>query len=115
MIPWIPILFISLAGMFKAVADTLTHHFDTSVFKNRERKWWDPVISWKYAKVLPWTKYKVDAWHVANSLQIICWCAAMAGMTYILHRASFPWWAIFIGSGLLFNISFNLFYNKIFR
>jgi hypothetical protein len=36
MIATIPIILIVLAAFFKAVADTLTHHFDTSVFN-----WWD--------------------------------------------------------------------------
>lgn len=113
MIPWLTIVCVILAGMFKAVADTLTHHYDTSVFKKNDRKFWDPSISWKYAKYAMFTKYKIDAWHLANSAQILAWCGALAAVysTYI----KFPWWAVFIGAGILFNLSFNLFYNKILR
>lgn len=99
-----------LAGMFKAVADTLTHHFDTSIFRWKDRKFWDPNISWKYAKQLPLTKYKFDAWHLANSGQIVCWCAAL-GIT----EGRYPWWVVFLAAGIIFNLSFNLFYNKILR
>jgi hypothetical protein len=112
-IPYFTIAFLVLAGMFKAVADTLTHHYDTSVFKMKDRKFWDPSISWSYAKYFPLTKYKIDAWHLANSGMILCWCAALATVYTVYVR--YPWWAIFIGAGLVFNLSFNLFYNKIFR
>lgn len=110
MIPWLTILFIVLAGAFKAGADTLTHHFDSSIFRHKERKFWDPTISWKYAKYLPPTKYKVDAWHLFNSAMIVCFCAAVA----VNPRAHFWLWEL-LATGLLFNFSFNLFYNKLFR
>lgn len=112
MIPWFTILLLILAGMFKAVSDTLTHHFDVSVFRKKDRKFWDPSISWKYAKYLPPTKYKIDAWHLANSFQIICWCGVAALSS---SEVRYPWYAIFIAAGIIFNISFNLFYNRILR
>jgi hypothetical protein len=102
--------FICLAAFFKAVADTLTHHFDTSVFKWKDRKFWDPDISWKYASYLKFTKYKIDAWHLANSGMIIAFCAAI--VTYKSHL----WWGWeLLLAGTLFNLSFNLFYNKLLR
>jgi hypothetical protein len=111
MIPYLTIVFIFLAGMFKAVADTLADHFYISVFKKKDPKFWDKSISWKYAKYLPLTKYKVDAWHLANTGMIVSICAAIATKPdFSLH------WAFqFIAAGIIFNLSFNIFYNKILR
>lgn len=106
----ITIILLVLAGMFKAVADTLIHHFDTSIFRRKDRKFWDPNISWKYAKYLPLTKYKVDAWHLSNTGMIICFCLSVALNTFPYH-----WLLQFLAAGLIVNISFNLFYNKILR
>lgn len=103
-------LLIIAAGFFKAVADTLTHHYDTSIFRWKDRKFWDPSISWKYADYLKFTRYKLDAWHLANSGMIICFCGAFA------VNESHLWWGWeFLIAGALFNVSFNLFYNKILR
>jgi hypothetical protein len=110
MIPWLTIAFLFLAGMFKAIADTLADHFYISVFKKKDPKFWDKSISWKYAKYLPLTKYKVDAWHLANSGMILCFCGAVA-----FHDALYPWYWQLIGAGIIFNLSFNIFYNKILR
>jgi hypothetical protein len=77
MILAVTIASIILAAFFKAVADTLSHHFDTSVFAWRDKRFWDPAVSWQYAHYLKGTKYKVDAWHLANSGMIICFCLAV--------------------------------------
>jgi hypothetical protein len=109
-IPWFTISFLVIAGICKAVADTITHHFDSSVFRRKDKRFWDPSISWSYAKYLPLTKYKVDAWHLANSGMIISICFAIA-----LHHSYTYWWAEFVAAGIIFNLSFNMFYNKVFR
>lgn len=106
------IAFLILAGICKAVSDTITHHFDTSVFRRKDRKFWDPNISWKYAKTLKFTSYKVDAWHLANSGMIISWCFALAFYDNQLNINPF---IVVIIAGIIFNLSFNLFYNKILR
>jgi hypothetical protein len=106
--------FLVLAAVCKAVADTLTHHYDTSVFKWKDRRFWDPAISWKYAKYLKFTKYKLDAWHLANSGMIIC---------FIFFGLLFPFsiWhvgvllAALVICGGAWVLAFNLFYNKLLR
>lgn len=110
MIPFITIALIILAGGFKAVADTLFHHFDTSVFKKMDRRFWDPNISWDYVNFLPGTKYRLDGWHIANTGMIVCFCFAI-----VLHHNVLPWGWEFLISGAVYNLSFNLFYNKILR
>jgi hypothetical protein len=110
MIATIPIILIVLAAFFKAVADTLTHHFDTSVFNWWDRRFWDASVSWRYAHYLKWTKYRLDGWHLANSGMIICFCLAV-----VLHTSVLSWyWEVLI-AGSVFNLSFNLFYNRILR
>jgi hypothetical protein len=110
MISWLTILFLILAGAFKAVADTLLHHYDISVFRRKDRKFWDPSISWRYAKILRWTSYKMDAWHLFNSAMIFCFCFAA-----VFHHSFTYWWIEFMAAGIIFNISFGLFYNKILK
>jgi hypothetical protein len=97
------LVFIILAAICKAVADTLSHHFHTSVFRYMG-KLWNPEVSWKIAKRIPFTKYPVDAWHIANSLMIIFFLLAVFGFS----------WMVIVG-GIVFNLAFNTFYNKILR
>lgn len=103
--------FFFLAATCKAIADTLQHHFDTSIFKKLSRKWWDPNTSDDFVKYIPFTKYRLDAWHFANSLMI----TAMV-LFGIYYQHIFPYKSLDIAFfGLLWNGVFNIFYNKIFR
>jgi hypothetical protein len=103
-------LFILIAAICKAVADTLIHHYDTSIFRFSNRRFWDPSISYKFVKYLPLTKYRADGWHLANSIGIVSWSLAV-----VLHEALWPWWVELLLAGAIFNLVFNLFYNKILR
>jgi hypothetical protein len=96
-------VFIILGAICKAIADTLAHHFHSSIFRYMGNLW-DPQISWIYAKRIPFTKYPLDAWHISNSLMIIFFCLAAFGFT----------WKVIV-AGVLFNIVFNTFYNKLLR
>ena len=106
----ITLLLISLAAIFKAVADTLQHHFDTSVFAKLNPKFWNPVISCNYAKFLPFTKYRLDGWHLANSGMIVFFILAVVFASPVKL-----WWLAIIICGVVFNLVFNLFYNQILR
>lgn len=103
------VLFICLAAICKAIADTLRDHFDTSVFKWKNPKWWNPVISWKYVGYIRFTKYHPDAWHLCNSGMIIFFSLAIA-----FHRPVIQWYYEWAIAGVVFNLVFNLFYGKIF-
>lgn len=105
----ITLLLISLAAIFKAVADTLQHHFDTSVFSKLNQKFWNPVVSCNYVRFLPFTKYRPDAWHIANSIMIIAFIASVVLYRPILNHEVFD----FTLYGLAFNMVFNLNYNHI--
>ena len=98
----VSLLFIALAAISKAIADTIKHHPDTSIFKNR--------VFWiGEGKYFPFTKYKVDGWHICNSIMIgffVC-------LKYTKSLYSIP--IDFVILITLFILIFNLFYNKILR
>ncbi|HYH15586.1 MAG TPA: hypothetical protein VD794_10210, partial [Flavisolibacter sp.] len=98
------IICITLAAICKAVADTLYHHYGTSIFSNYNEKWWNPNESWKHAKFFPYTKYRVDAWHLANSGMISFFLAAGVWNDLNVYKG-----LEFIGAGVLFIVVFNLF------
>ena len=104
----IALLFIAIAAICKALADTLDHHFDTSKFKNKNRGFWDPNIIHKTTKQV--FGYPLDAWHLTNSLQICSWMTLA-----VIYEPCFNRWIDFCIGGAAFIIVFNLFYNKLFR
>lgn len=101
-------LLVILAAICNAMMDTLSHHFHASVFSDLNPKFWNPNISYKYAKFFPYTKYRVDAWHLAKSTMIVLLISLLA-----CNVITF-WWLDIIICGLLWNGTFNLFYNKLF-
>lgn len=94
-------ILIIIAAISKAIADTIEHHFDTSVF--RHSKFWV-----NGGKVI-FGKYKLDGWHLSNSIMI------SAFITALCFHSPLAWYWLFFGGGLVFNIIFNIFYNKILR
>jgi len=99
---------IAVAAVCKALADTLAHHFDTSVFKKKDPKFWNQPVSADHAKIIAFG-YKWDAWHITNSVMIIGFISA------IYFNPALPWYYTIPAGGAIFNAVFNLFYNKIFR
>jgi hypothetical protein len=109
-----------LAGVFNAIGDTLQFHFDISVFKRKNPKFWNPLVSCDYAKKIPLTKYRIDAWHLACSLEIICLAGAMVlhGVTGIVIATKNSWIGCVLELGIagaLYNYPFNLFFDKILK
>jgi hypothetical protein len=101
MVIFIDAILISFAGVCKAVADTIAHHLDTSIFRHSN--------FWVNGGKIIFGKYKFDGWHIANSLMI------MAFITAICFPADLQWYWIISGGGLIFNLTFNLFYNRILK
>lgn len=101
-------LFILLASICNALMDTVENeNFYKSRFKGLNEKFWYKRESWKYAKrVFGW---KLDIWHIFKSLMII-----FIVLSIIFYK---PFILIldFIMLGIIWNIGFNTFYNKIFR
>ena len=94
---------IVFAAICKAIADTIAHHKDSSIFKRS--KFWS-----QNGKFLPLTKYKADGWHFSNSTMIICFILAA-----VLHEPVIAWYWELLAGGVLFNLVFNILYNKVFR
>ena len=96
------ILFIIMAAICKALVDTIAFH-GGGIFKG---KFFD--INYQ-GKIIPFTKYAVNGFHIFNSLMIIFFALAAA------FRPNLEWYYILILWGIIFIPTFNLFWNKIFN
>lgn len=110
-----PIIILA-AAMLKALADTLDHHYETSIFANKPAWFWNPNVIHKTGPKI--AGYPLDAWHIANSLQIACWLL----LPFLYQRSGIDigrqWLtdAVELCMGAVWHIVvFNIFYNKIFR
>lgn len=120
----ISLIFLFVAGIFKAIIDTLQFHFETSIFKNFNQKWWNPSISWK-------NKWKngdpkqgerflgsstifvslTDAWHFFQHLLIFCLILSI--VTY--SKLSCLRIIDFLIFYTVFTVTFEIFFSKVFR
>lgn len=105
-------ILLILAAMFNAVMDSVEYEtaFEKSIFSKLNPKWWCKSISWEYVKFLPLTKYRPDAWHLAKSSMVVFIVLAVVVAAPVSHPVPH-----FVLLGLIWNMSFNLFYNHIFR
>lgn len=73
------IIMFSIAGFFKAAADTLESKFEASIFKNWNPKYWSKGVSWvnkykngnkeegeKFPLSTTALSFLTDGWHLAN-------------------------------------------------
>ena len=117
-------ILFALAAICNAVMDTLVHHYNKSIFTKLNAWFWDATISWtnKYIDHLP-TKglrmliwkihYPVqltDAWHLFKSIMIVL---LVLGAVLYEPLLGIGW--DFLTIGIIWNLTFNLFYNKILR
>ena len=109
----IALILISVAAICKAFSDTIAHHFDTSIFRGKNRDFWEANRVNSAAKRI--FGYKVDAWHLSNSLMITCFIAAIFFGGNLHNTIKVSVWVTFVAYGAWFNIVFNIFYNKVFR
>lgn len=101
-------LFIILAAVLNSLMDIFENeNFHKSIFNDLNQKFWYKRESWKYAKKL--FGYKFDAWHICKSLMIICFCLAL-----VFYKPIFGYIDILF-YGALWNLTFNIFYNKILK
>lgn len=100
-------LCIAISAAFNAVMDRIENeNFYNSVFRDMNERFWYKRISWQYAKKV--FGYKIDAWHLAKSAMIICFAFSLKYAMYL------PFVVSFITVGVVWNVSFYLFYHKIF-
>ena len=97
-----------IAAVLNALMDRVENeNFSSSVFRGLNPKWWYKRESWKYAKrVFGW---KYDSWHVAKSSMIISLAFAI-----VLYKPVFGVMDVLI-IGAIWNGTFNIFYNRIFK
>ena len=102
----ISLLCFSLAAIFNAAMDKVENEkFYSSIFKNLNERFWYKRISWKYAKMVG--GYRFDAWHLFKSAMII-----LIAISIITYQSIIGFYDIAI-YGIVWNLTFNLFYNEI--
>jgi hypothetical protein len=115
------LLFWALAAICNACMDTLKHHYDSSIFFRkfgRLNGFWNEDAKDAHPYYLPYSKYKLNAWHLLKSTMIILF-ALSALSAWISGPPLFNiWWFYLLALawyGLIWNGVFNLFYNCILR
>lgn len=103
------IFLVILAAILNSMMDTCSHHFSTSIFEHLDPKFWNPNVSWEYAKKIG--SYKLDFWHICKSLMLFCLMAAIILYKPITTHPLLDWAIL----GSCWNIFFSLMYNKILR
>lgn len=91
------IIFLFLAVIFNDVMDkteTLIS-FNASIFSKFNPNFWCKAVS-AQRPFIPYTKYRVDAWHLSKSAMICCFCAAMAHNFWEFALYGFVWNFIFV-------------------
>lgn len=97
----ISLLFICLAALLNAFMDTIENErFYSSVFRDWNERFWYKRVSWKYCERIG--TYPVDAWHLAKSGMIVCFCFSI-----VLFTGHLVWFIVY---GLAWNLTFNFFY-----
>lgn len=117
------ILFIMLAAICNAIMDICKDKYYISIFnKPQNTYWWDGSISWKnkyYDRNIIKGRNKIpiwftDAWHFFKSLMIVNLAMTLCVAT-IFYKPVYFYVESIIVFGLVWNTTFNLFYNKILR
>ena len=99
----IAFILVIVAALFKAIADRIANHDHTvSIFK--EGGFW-----LKQGRFIPLTKYKLDGWHLSNSIMI----CSLVGL--IFSNITFQQWYLYPILGIVWIIIFNFFYNQILK
>ena len=102
------VLMAVIAGVSKAVMDTLSFHFHKSIFNGINNQWFDPSISWKnkwkvYMKDKRVEKFMfsstmfvfvTDAWHSSQALFLLafslsCYFSSPSFLIFLLNLVLF--------------------------
>lgn len=121
------IVLIVLAGVCKAVADTLTHHYANSIFADKNPQFWNAEISWqnkwKNGDSTQGRKYNkmfdgfTDAWHIFNNsaFYLLIVAIAIAGCGFTITNILIIDVILKTIIGITIHMqTFNLFYTHIF-
>lgn len=126
------IFIVTLNSILKALSDTIKNNFSNSIFRNLDRWWWDPSISWKKSYIddnprngkkawyvnifrvymkFPYPNPFKDMWNISNTLQISLWLI----LPFICSKLFVNQLLLYILLIILYIFVFNLFYNTIFK
>ena len=117
MIIIIPLLLVILSAICKAIADTITHHYSTSIFKNKKSAFWisDGSAKYKNGDSSQGRKHPAmfdgfsDAWHIFNNSAFYLLIVAIG------FGININFW-IAVPAGIIIHMEvFNLFYDKVLR
>ena len=113
------ILTTIIAGIGKAVRDTLAHHFEESIFKDKNPLFWNPVLSggnkWKNGDKTQGEKFFLsstlwvgitEAWHVSESINVAFLFLGAGFMTFYMGL----WGAVI--ARIIYGIVFTICYKK---
>jgi hypothetical protein len=116
------LVFVLLASICNAIMDTISFHYEISIFNKSNPVYWNPQISWKN-KYIDWDNGNrerkrflgikiaptfLDAWHLFKSMMII-----FLALAIVLYEVYFDLIIDFVAIGIIWNITFILFYNKL--
>lgn len=101
--------FVIVAAICSAVADSVENeHFFDTVFKSRDKSFWYKRESWNKAGQIG--HYPFDAWHLAKSMMIV-----FLSLAVVSYENYFRWYVDLIIIGIVWSVTFNIFYNHIFK
>lgn len=116
------------ASICNSIMDTSSHHYSTSVFKNFNPMWWNGEISWKNKYIdgdfnkgfRKWWGFNypvqlTDSFHLFKTLMIIFITISIVTFDSTLIINGYYFLIYIFIYGLLWNITFSLFYDKILR
>lgn len=125
----ISVIFFVLASVCNSVMDICSHHYYGSIFSKYSNYFWNTELSWKnkyinrdprlgFKKLYKNINYPVqltDAWHLFKSLMIVF--LTLSVITFDSSLVSgFVSFVLLLGIyGLIWNLTFNLFYNNLFK
>jgi hypothetical protein len=119
-------ILVVIAAIMNSIMDKLTHHWDRSVFITSPQPFWASTLeSWKNKYIggnpesgrrvwkilgfkIPIHPAFTDGWHLAKSVMVVILCASV-----VLYKPIVNPFVDIIILGAAWNITFNLFYNKI--
>lgn len=103
------ILFVILAAILNSIMDSIENeHIINTRFYNLNPDFWSKRESWDKAYKI--FGYKFDAWHLSKSAMIICIAFAI-----IFYAPINGFWWDFLLIGIVWNHTFNAFYNLVFK
>jgi len=119
---------IAYSGYSKAVCDVLWFHFETSIFKDRDPQYWNPVISsenkYKSKKwgITTFFVFTTDAWHKyqfyrINLKYISLFIIALISILFfklLIYKLIYLIIS-FMLNRILFGLAFELSYRKLYK